>query len=103
MRSVGSRRNLGITTKPAQGLRIPDSMIDVHLHLPAGAQKKDVPRAGIAMVCSPFFLSEHGAKVTVGWLVQVCVIVSLLTGKCVPFTAAMPGEVHLKIVPLLPL
>jgi ATP-dependent Lon protease len=25
-------------------------MIDMHLHLPAGAQKKDGPSAGVAMV-----------------------------------------------------
>ena len=42
---------LGITNKRAQDpLRIPDAMIDVHLHLPAGAQKKDGPSAGVAMV-----------------------------------------------------
>ena len=43
--------DLGITNKRAQDpLRIPDAMIDVHLHLPAGAQKKDGPSAGVAMV-----------------------------------------------------
>jgi len=43
--------SLGITSKRAQDpLRIPDAMIDVHLHLPAGAQKKDGPSAGVAMV-----------------------------------------------------
>jgi ATP-dependent Lon protease len=43
--------DLGITCKRAQDpLRIPDAPIDVHLHLPAGAQKKDGPSAGVAMV-----------------------------------------------------
>ncbi|KAH9008059.1 ATP-dependent protease La [Lactarius hengduanensis] len=66
--------DLGITSKRAQDpLRIPDAMIDIHLHLPAGAQKKDGPSAGVAMVCA---------------------MVSLLTGKCVPPTTAMTGEVR---------
>ncbi|KAI9435502.1 ATP-dependent protease La [Lactarius indigo] len=65
--------DLGITSKRAQDpLRIPDAMIDVHLHLPAGAQK-DGP-VGVAMVCA---------------------MVSLLTGKCVPPTTAMTGEITL--------
>ena len=43
--------SLGITSKRAQDpLRIPDAMIDVHLHLPVGAQKKDGLSAGVAMV-----------------------------------------------------
>ena len=43
--------DLGITNKRAQDpLRIPNAMIDVHLHLSAGAQKKDGPSAGVAMV-----------------------------------------------------
>lgn len=68
--------DLGITNKLAQDpLRIPDAMIDVHLHLPAGAQKKDGPSAGVAMVCA---------------------MVSLLTGKCVPPTTAMTGEITLR-------
>ncbi|KAH9990850.1 Lon protease C-terminal proteolytic domain-containing protein [Russula vinacea] len=68
--------DLGITNKRAQDpLRMPDAMIDVHLHLPAGAQKKDGPSAGVAMVCA---------------------IVSLLTGKCVPPTTAMTGEITLR-------
>ncbi|KAF8262462.1 Lon protease C-terminal proteolytic domain-containing protein [Lactarius quietus] len=68
--------DLGITNKRAQDpLRIPDAMIDLHLHLPAGAQKKDGPSAGVAMVCA---------------------MISLLTGKCVPPTTAMTGEITLR-------
>ncbi|KAF8494955.1 Lon protease C-terminal proteolytic domain-containing protein [Russula emetica] len=70
--------DLGVTSKRAQDpLRIWDAMIDVHVHLPAGAQKKDGPSAGVAMVI-------------------VCAIVSLLTGKCVPPTIAMTGEITLR-------
>ncbi|KAF8494964.1 ATP-dependent protease La [Russula emetica] len=68
--------DLGITTKRTQDpLRIPDAMIVVHVHLPAGAQKKDGPSVGVAIVCA---------------------IVSLLTGKCVPPTIAMSGEITLR-------
>jgi len=48
--------------------------LDVHLHLPAGVQKKDGSSAGIAMICA---------------------LVSLLTGPCVPTNIAMTGEVRL--------
>lgn len=48
--------------------------VDVHLHLPAGAQKKDGPSAGVAMTCA---------------------FVSLLTGACVPTNVAMTGEVRI--------
>jgi len=68
--------DLGITNKHAQDpLRIPDAMIDVHLHLPSGAQKKDGPSAGVAMVCA---------------------MISLLTGRCVPPTTALTGEITLR-------
>ncbi|KIJ27279.1 hypothetical protein M422DRAFT_271595 [Sphaerobolus stellatus SS14] len=50
-------------------------MMDVHLHLPAGAQKKDGPSAGIAMVCA---------------------LISLLTGLPIAATTAMTGEVTLQ-------
>ncbi|KAJ6581196.1 Lon protease C-terminal proteolytic domain-containing protein [Mycena capillaripes] len=55
-------------------LRVPE-LIDIHLHLPAGAQKKDGPSAGIAMVCA---------------------FVSLLTGARVPTHIAMTGEITLR-------
>jgi ATP-dependent Lon protease len=41
---------LHVTNKPSEDpLKLPDP-IDVHLHLPAGAQRKDGPSAGVAMV-----------------------------------------------------
>ncbi|KAI0759131.1 ATP-dependent protease La [Fomes fomentarius] len=55
-------------------LKAPDP-IDIHLHLPSGAVKKDGPSAGIAMTCA---------------------FVSLLTGACVPTHLAMTGEITLR-------
>ena len=55
-------------------------MIDVHLHLPVGAQKKDGPSAGVAMVRTRIFsLSDSGSSTRCNG--QVCAIVSLLTDK----------------------
>ncbi|KAI0351613.1 ATP-dependent protease La [Trametes cingulata] len=55
-------------------LKVPDP-IDIHLHLPSGAVRKDGPSAGIAMTCA---------------------FVSLLTGACVPTNVAMTGEITLR-------
>ncbi|KAJ7173749.1 ATP-dependent protease La [Mycena filopes] len=55
-------------------LKVPE-LIDIHLHLPAGAQKKDGPSVGVAMVCA---------------------FVSLLTGARVPTNVAMTGEITLR-------
>ena len=42
-------------------------MIDVHLHLPAGAQKKDGPSAGVAMVRRRIsFPSSLGSQIGIG-------------------------------------
>ncbi|KAG8908806.1 hypothetical protein FRB99_003044 [Tulasnella sp. 403] len=66
---------LGITpTQSTDPLKHPDP-IDIHLHLPAGAQKKDGPSAGIAMICA---------------------FVSLLSGLKVPPSIAMTGEITLR-------
>ncbi|KAJ7066744.1 ATP-dependent protease La [Mycena amicta] len=67
--------DLCITESRAQDpLKVPE-LIDIHLHLPAGAQKKDGPSAGIAMACA---------------------FVSLLTGARVPTNIAMTGEITLR-------
>ncbi|KAF8548420.1 ATP-dependent protease La [Imleria badia] len=66
---------LGVTAgRGIDPLKVPDS-IDIHLHLPAGAQKKDGPSAGIAMTCA---------------------FVSLLSGATVPKDVAMTGEITLR-------
>jgi len=54
-----------LDTNKGQGL-------SVHLHLPAGVQKRDGPSAGVAMVCA---------------------LVSLLTGSCVPMNITMTDKV----------
>ncbi|KAL0952321.1 hypothetical protein HGRIS_006603 [Hohenbuehelia grisea] len=67
--------DLCITHERSQDpLKVPEP-IDIHLHLPAGAQKKDGPSAGVAMTCA---------------------FVSLLTGACVPTNIAMTGEITLR-------
>ncbi|SAM09279.1 hypothetical protein [Absidia glauca] len=63
---------LKLTTTQRQIL-LPD--MDLHLHIPNGAVPKDGPSAGIAMA--------------------VCII-SLLSGKAVPRTTAMTGEITLR-------
>jgi len=66
---------LGITSSPSEDpLKHPHS-IDIHLHLPSGAVKKDGPSAGVAYVCA---------------------FVSLLTGLTVPKYIAMTGETTLR-------
>lgn len=59
-------------TRLQDPLKVPEAF-DVHLHMPAGAQKKDGPSAGVTMVCA---------------------LVSLLTGACVSPGVAMTGEVR---------
>jgi len=67
--------DLCITNSMTQDpLKVPDP-IDIHLHLPAGAQRKDGPSAGVAMTCA---------------------FVSLLTGACVSPNIAMTGEITLR-------
>ncbi|KAF8968849.1 Lon protease C-terminal proteolytic domain-containing protein [Flammula alnicola] len=67
--------DLHITNSRSENpLKVPEP-IDIHLHLPAGAQKKDGPSAGVAMTCA---------------------FVSLLTGACVPTNIAMTGEITLR-------
>lgn len=61
--------DFGIAAKCAQDpLRIPGAVIDVHQHLPAGAQKKNGPSASVAMVRNLIFLSVFSAKMTVAVL-----------------------------------
>jgi ATP-dependent Lon protease len=62
----------------AQDLKIDDSVFqksDIHLHVPAGAQPKDGPSAGVAMATA---------------------LVSLLTGRTVCNDLAMTGEITLR-------
>ncbi|KAG8854338.1 hypothetical protein FRB91_003660 [Serendipita sp. 411] len=66
---------LGITTSLAQDPLKEPHPIDIHLHLPSGAVKKDGPSAGVAYVCA---------------------FVSLLTGLTVPKYVAMTGETTLR-------
>jgi len=56
--------------------------LSIHLHLPAGVQKKNGPSVDIAMVCA---------------------LVSLLTGSCIPMNIAMTDKVciYLHLLPHL--
>lgn len=67
--------SLGITSSPTEDPLLHPDHVDVHLHLPAGAQKKDGPSAGIAMVCA---------------------LISLFTGAVIPANVALTGEVTLR-------
>ena len=52
--------DLGVTNKRVQDLlRVPDTIIDVHLHLLTGAQKKAGLSAGIATVGRRSFLLSN--------------------------------------------
>ncbi|KIM26616.1 hypothetical protein M408DRAFT_330553 [Serendipita vermifera MAFF 305830] len=66
---------LGITISPSDDPLKHPHPIDIHLHLPSGAVKKDGPSAGVAYVCA---------------------FVSLLTGLTVPKYIAMTGETTLR-------
>lgn len=67
--------------------------IDVHLHLPSGAQKKDGPSAGVAIVRSLPLSMQH--PITYTYKRQVCAFVSLLTGMSARADTAMTGEITL--------
>jgi len=73
--------SLGLAPTSSSNPLLEPYPIDIHLHLPAGAQKKDGPSAGIAMVCA---------------------LVSLLSGLTIPTTTAMTGEITLRgaVVPV---
>ncbi|KAI9279386.1 ATP-dependent protease La [Sporodiniella umbellata] len=64
--------NLKLTKSPKDNI-LKD--LDLHIHMPSGAVPKDGPSAGISLT--------------------VCVL-SLLSGKCVPETIAMTGEITLR-------
>lgn len=75
-----------------------DAGVDVHLHLPAGAQKKDGPSAGVTMVSqlSIFYVFRIAKPFKLTLLPQTCALVSLLTGACVSSDIAMTGEITLR-------
>jgi ATP-dependent Lon protease len=69
---------LSLLKTRASGLGIAGSLFaenDIHVHVPAGATPKDGPSAGVAMFVS---------------------LASLMTGRTVPPTTAMTGEISLR-------
>ena len=74
-------------------LKVPEP-IDIHLHLPAGAQRKDGPSAGVAMVS--FHFSPTIIFTDLARTLQTCALVSLLTGALIPTTTALTGEITLR-------
>ena len=88
--------DLGITNSRSDDpLKITRS-VDVHLHLPAGAQKKDGPSAGIAMVSSKYGSRSWALIKYCVAPVKVCALISLLTSLFVPSTTALTGEITLR-------
>ena len=66
--------DLCITNRRSEDpLKVPEP-IDIHLHLSAGATKKDGPSAGVAMVCrlSPF-LPSSSALLRSRWLYRILI------------------------------
>ena len=91
--------NLCITNSRSQDPLLVPNGIDLHLHLPSGAVKKDGPSAGIAMVSGSTHIRSTWSLIVKP---QTCAFVSLLTGACVPTNIAMTGEVRpLDHTPLL--
>ncbi|KAG1469135.1 hypothetical protein G6F56_003435 [Rhizopus delemar] len=63
---------LGLTSDSKEKLAEQD---DIHIHIPNGSVPKDGPSAGITLTCA---------------------LVSLYSGRCVPSTTAMTGEISLR-------
>ncbi|MEW6717301.1 MAG: endopeptidase La [Chloroflexota bacterium] len=73
-----ARAALSYVRSRTDNLRLPDdfySDMDIHLHVPSGAQPKDGPSAGVTMATS---------------------LVSLISGRCVKSNVGMTGEITLR-------